>query len=151
MIVVGDGMLGVARARIVVGENQVSGSARWTLLENGRKEVFRVAKFGGPEIIAVARTIIEPGAAGELLGTIDWLGETRADGVVAEGGEERFVHIGSGLRKIKSDERVVSPVPDGGARLAASLHHRVRQLRAAVSDHVIRGRLTIRQDRKSVV
>ncbi len=142
VIVVGDGVLRVAGAGIVVGQGQVSGGARRTLLENGGQEIFRVAQFCSPKVFAITRAIVEPGIARELLGAIDWPGETHADGVVAEGGEERVVHVRRRLGEIEPHERVVGFVPDGRARLAASLHDGVGQRRAAVRDHIVRGLLT---------
>jgi hypothetical protein len=43
MIVVSDGVLGVPRACVIVGEGEISGSGRRTLLKNGGQEVFRIA------------------------------------------------------------------------------------------------------------
>jgi len=143
VIVVGDGVLRVARVGVIVGKGQVSGSARRTLFENGRKEILRVAQFCGSQIFAVARSIVEPNATGELLGAIDGPGEPHTDGIIAKSGEERVVHLRSRLGEIKSDERVVGLIPDCGASLSASLHHGVRQSRTAVRDHIVRGQFTV--------
>jgi len=103
-----------------------------------------MAKFGDAQVFAVARAVIEPEVAGELLIAIDGLGEAGADGLVAQGGEEGVVYVGRGLGKVESDQRVVGVVPHGIASLAASLDDGVGQRRAAVGNDIVGGLLRVR-------
>ena len=76
VFVLGDRVLGVTRADVVVGEGHVSGSARRTLLKNRRQIILRIAELRHAEIFAIPRAVVIPRISGKLLRAIDGLGET---------------------------------------------------------------------------
>src|SRR5260370_5004459 len=79
VLVVRDRAFGFTRTRIVIGQRQVTGGCGWTLFQNCRKKPLRAPLLGCPQILAIARTVVKPCAAGELLRAIEWLGKGARD------------------------------------------------------------------------
>ncbi len=107
VVVVGDGVLGVAGSGVVVGQSYVFGGRRRTLLQDGGQKVLGIALFGCAQVFPVARAVVEPGVAGELLRAVDWFRKALGNHVIAKGAEESIVCVRGGLGIVQSNERVV--------------------------------------------
>ena len=143
VLVLGDRLLSVARAGVVVGEGEVSRSARRALLENRWQEIVWIAELRHAEIFAVAGAVVIPDIAGQSLRAINGLGKAPTDGIVTKRGQKVVVDVRRELGEVEADESVVGFVPHGRMRLSTCLHNRVRELSAAVRDNVVGGQLIV--------
>src|SRR5258708_27030478 len=123
VLVVRDRAFGFTRTRIVIGQRQVTGGCGWTLFQNCRKKPLRVPLLGCPQILAIARAVVKPCAAGELLRAIEWLGKALCDSLVAESAQESTIDCGCRLSEIESHQRGVGFVPHRRASSPSGLNY----------------------------
>src|SRR6266404_7075674 len=82
MAVITYGGMRVTAFSEVVIEGQIDGSRRGTLLEKRREIILGSTLFCDAEILAVARTIVEPNVAGKLGIAVDRFAEPLDDRIV---------------------------------------------------------------------
>src|SRR5260370_29880254 len=93
----------VAALRVVVGESEVAGRRRRTLLEKRGKEILGSTLLRDAEIFAVARTIVEPNVPGKLRVSVHMIPKPPPHPAVPQRPEEGLVYLGGRLGKVNAD------------------------------------------------
>ena len=137
--VIGKRARGVAIVAIEIGEHGIGIGASRRALDQAGQEILGVAALRQRREFAVGRAVVEPVAAGQLLGPVEASAEALADGGVADRLGKRGPHLGGGVRIVDSGEPGVGPGPNARKRATTGADRFERQLGVATRDRRIRG------------
>src|SRR5580698_9033133 len=97
---------------VPLGELKVGAGALGLCFDGCRQIILCGLRVADAQVFSVARPVVEPKIARELLIAVDACGEAFSDGTVAEGRAEGGVCCGVLLAKIVAGECVISMRPD---------------------------------------
>src|SRR5262249_57216763 len=96
-----DGFAYVGLIEIKISERHVAINGSRAVFEFGRQEILRRALFGVAQIFAIARAVVEPNIAGELLIAIELFSNPVADCFIAKRRKESCIDLWLIFREVQ--------------------------------------------------
>src|SRR5215472_11167955 len=139
VLVVGDGTIQLARILIIKSRAEIGCRTDRRVFHLGGEEIFNISFVRDAKILAVTRSVVEPGIARECRPSIELLIELLANRSSEKNLYKGILALRRSVVKIKTGQGRIGRTPHRSFRAATRIHRRQSQFAIAMSNDEVRG------------